>query len=610
MGKVLKAVAVGAVAGAVIIGTGGIGAGLLSTVSLYTGSAFVAATGIGISAAVAGAMGGALIGGALAVASSAIAPGLPTIKQSGGGIAANSIQPMVNAPIVYGRARVGGPLCFYHARQIQEDGEPTDYRYFVVALAAHEVHAIEAVHLNDTVVTLGAGNVVTNGDYANNCWIWAQTGSDSDTPPAAFTSETGGRWTSDHRGRGIAKLYVKFKLTEDVIKQGIPKMTAVVLGKKVFDPRTNTTAYSNNAALCFYDWMRTPRVDGGFGLTQSAIDWSFVAQQADVCDELVTTKSGNERRYCIDGVIDTGAGADAIRDALLLAMAGSYTESGGLVKAYPGKFREVTGTVREDAIVGSLKYDPLLDDSNRMDGVRGVFISEANKWQPVEFPPVGDTASNDRVLDIELPFTKSGAAAQRIAKIILKRTEAQRALAAALNMSGLKIECLDNITVYHPRYPHVGNMTWQVTGWQIAGDFSISITANEERPDFYEWDVSEEREVLVPALALQEPDLSQIGAGAAPQNMTATPVSSSQIDVSFTMPPRSTAWVLYRNTVNDRATASLIANGNGVPGQTITHSDTGLDADTQYFYWAQTINFTGYFGGISAPAFATATTPS
>lgn len=81
----------------------------------------------------------------LAVAAQALAPGPRSIKQQGAGIAINSIQPMVNAPIIYGRARVGGPIIFYHARQVQEGGEPVDYRYFTIAISAGELEEFQAL---------------------------------------------------------------------------------------------------------------------------------------------------------------------------------------------------------------------------------------------------------------------------------------------------------------------------------------------------------------------------------------------------------------------------------------------------------------------------------
>jgi hypothetical protein len=601
VGKVLKAAAIGAVVGAVAIGTGGFGAGVFSGFSLTTGSAFVGVTGIGITAATAGGIAGGLLGAALSVAGGILAPGLPSVKQPGAGVAANSIQPIANAPLVYGRARVGGPFAFYHARQVTEGDTPVDYRYFVVTLAAHEIDAIEEIWLNDSAVTLDGSQMVTTGDYASNCWIWPQTGTESDAPPSVFTSETNSRWTSSHQGKGIAKLYVKFKLTEDIIKQGIPRMTAVIRGKKVYDPDTDTTAYSNNAILCAYDYHITPRVDGGFGLDEEAVDWDFVSEQAAVCDESVTTLAGSENRYCIDGVIDTGAGADTIRAAMLLAMAADYTFVGGELKIYPGKFRTVTGTVAEGDFIGPVKYDPLADDSNRMDGVRGVFISEDNKWQPVEFPVVGDAETNDRVMDLEFPFTKSGAAVQRISKIILLKTQAQRALSMPLSLTGLKWEALDNITVRHPRHAHISNLTWQVTNWAIGSDFSVQVQAREENPEMYEWDVSEEQEVKAAALDLQEPDIGAIGAPGAPTLLTANAVSASQIDIQFTMPASfSTGWLLYRNTTSDLAAAAFIASGSASPSQVVNYSNTGLTTATTYYYWVRAMNFTGFTGNYSA----------
>ncbi len=43
----------------------------------------------------------------------------------------------------------------------------------------------------------------------------------------------------------------------DAFPNGVPEVTAVVKGKKVYDPRTSTTAWSDNPALfkrLYYIW--------------------------------------------------------------------------------------------------------------------------------------------------------------------------------------------------------------------------------------------------------------------------------------------------------------------------------------------------------------------
>lgn len=43
-------------------------------------------------------------------------------------------------------------------------------------------------------------------------------------------------WTSNHRLRGIAYLYVRLKFSNDVFPNGIPNITCIIKGKKYMTP--------------------------------------------------------------------------------------------------------------------------------------------------------------------------------------------------------------------------------------------------------------------------------------------------------------------------------------------------------------------------------------
>jgi hypothetical protein len=68
-------------------------------------------------------------------------------------------------------------------------------------------------------------------------------------------------------GNNIAYLYIRMKYDQSAYPNGIPLFTAVVRGKRVFDPRSSTTAWSDNAALCIRDYLTS-----AYGLTDSNVD--------------------------------------------------------------------------------------------------------------------------------------------------------------------------------------------------------------------------------------------------------------------------------------------------------------------------------------------------
>jgi hypothetical protein len=63
--------------------------------------------------------------------------------------------------------------------------------------------------------------------------------------------------TSADRLRGQAYLYVRFEFSTTVFPLGVPNVSAVVRGKKVLDPSTGRTAWTDNAALCVCEYLKT-----------------------------------------------------------------------------------------------------------------------------------------------------------------------------------------------------------------------------------------------------------------------------------------------------------------------------------------------------------------
>jgi hypothetical protein len=71
----------------------------------------------------------------------------------------------------------------------------------------------------------------------------------TDAAHATFVAECDGKWTSAHQGKGVAKIYAKFKMTDAVMQAGMPNMTADIEGRdEILDPRDATLKYTNNGA--------------------------------------------------------------------------------------------------------------------------------------------------------------------------------------------------------------------------------------------------------------------------------------------------------------------------------------------------------------------------
>ena len=172
---------------------------------------------------------------------------------------------MIKQPItvhrhLYGKALISGPMTFINVT------DNNQYLNVLVTLTAHEVHAIHDVYLNDELLELdNDGNAL--GKYLGYVVVkkgLGTTAGDADLH-AYMISQNPGLWTSAHRQTGCAKLYMRLKFSIDLFPTGIPNLSAVVSGKKLFDPRTSTSIYSNNAALCVRDYHVSERYGIGSG---------------------------------------------------------------------------------------------------------------------------------------------------------------------------------------------------------------------------------------------------------------------------------------------------------------------------------------------------------
>lgn len=406
--------------------------------------------------------------------------------------------------IVYGERRVGGQLVFYYPRKSGK----THYRYFVIAVTGHSIQGVTTWMLNDKVVSVNGSGMVTSGPYKDKSWLWMDNGSDAATANATFVAECGGYWTAAHRGRGISKIYAKFEMSNDLVQEGMPNITAIIRGKNdIMDPRTATAGYTNNAALVFYDWMRVAREEGGFGAYPEEIPSNaFIAAQANVCDEMIPAPA-NEKRYRLDAVLISGATPSEIRDSLILCCAGSFTYSDGKFLMRPGYYVPPTATLQLDDLAGPFTVSAFDSGDNAANQVTGAYIDPTQKYlgAPFTTQTTGAAVADIRQLDLDLAHVTSRYQAERVARITLRRAQADKTVAWPMNVAGLGVAALDNVQIATSRYG-LSNYVYQVQRWALSVDFSISLGLREDGPAIYA-DGDETPPVAPPTL----PDAEIIG---------------------------------------------------------------------------------------------------
>ncbi len=343
----------------------------------------------------------------------------------------------------------------------------------------------------------------TNGYVRVN----AHTGSVVQAADADLMAEIPG-WDASHTLSGIAYVYVRLEFNTNVFAQGIPNISVVVNGKKVYDPRTGNTAYSTNPALCIRDYLIS---DYGFDCAVSEINDTYVTAAANHCEESVAlTTGGSQLRYTANGVIDTAQAPVDNLNILVAAMAGAVTYVQGQFRPYAGVYDSTVGDLDTTMLADTVKVHTRTTRQQLFNAVQGTYLDPSQNWQSTDFPQVtNDTyTANDGgtqiFKDIQLPLTNHPEAAQRIAKVILEQGRQGIMLELTLNHLALPLAVFDTVTYTD------ANLGWDHKVFRIrklttAGVGPIQLLLQEEASANYDWN-SGNATVVDPAPDTNLPD--------------------------------------------------------------------------------------------------------
>ena len=367
--------------------------------------------------------------------------------------------------IIYGRVRTGGVRIYD-----ESTGSSNKFLHRVIAFAAHECESIDEVLLDGEVLTLdGNGDVTAPSRYVGLVTVKKHLGATNQLADTDLVASSA-HWTSAHRLRGICYIYIKFKFDAEKYPNGVPSVTATVKGKKLYDPRSGLTEWSDNPALCIRDYIASPY---GLNTPNSGIDDTLVSTAANVCDE-TSTLAGTTRYTC------NGAFTTAITPKELLASLG--TAMGGVVWYAQGKWRmkaaKWTATVMdldEDDLRSGLTVQTRHSRRDNYNTITGTFRGEESSWQTTDFPPVTNSAyvtadgGDEIAADLELNFTDNSVEARRIGLIALEQQRQQITVTGTFAFRTFELQVGDNIRLSNSR------LSWSLKEFEVIS-WTFTIT--------------------------------------------------------------------------------------------------------------------------------------
>ena len=370
-------------------------------------------------------------------------------------------------------------------------GEPQTAVQYKRVGSTFYFHPSFATAFGSPTVTVSYFPLVTLGSYVR---VKKHLGATDQVADADLVAESGGNWTSAHRLRGIAYLYVRLEFNQDVFPVGIPNIKAVVRGKKVLDPRQSpaVTQWSENWALCVRDYLTG---DHGLGCDDDEIDDSLIIAAANISDETVdldgSPPTATQVRYTANGAINTADRPVDILRQLVSAGAGVAVFTEGLWKVYAGAYSTPSIDIDEDWLRGPIKLRAKPPRRELFNGVRGVIADADRFWQPTDFPPVKNstyaTQDGGEILrDIELPFTTEPVRAQRISKIELESGRQGIVAELPCNMRAFQVATWDTVRLSINRLGWE-NKVFRVIDWKFSPDGGVDLVVKEEAAAVYDW---------------------------------------------------------------------------------------------------------------------------
>ena len=449
--------------------------------------------------------------------------------------------------IVYGQCRVAGIVLYISTTNNGHDLNQ------VIAWGGHRFSSIDTIYIDGRATHIGAGGADNGNTYQDDSGNNYSFGSavhvfhSPGTVPGTYFSDLGSRdskWTSDCTLDGIAASYVR--CTFDANKfSGMPGIKANVHGKSdIWDPRTQTNGYSNNAALIICDLLCNS--DYGVGCNYATeIDEVQLIAAANLCDEQVALANGaSESRYTLNGFFDTSSTPGDTLDAMLACCEGRISYSGGRWKIYPAAFYGSGLQFSSNDFAGPIKWAPRRKYRDLINTVRATYVSPkypyaivgynqdnkdpnvwSGQWQPTDIPEYAQDSGHGYSSDANLAadggvklygqrsyrFVTSVAMAQRLAKIFLMRNRLQGSGTLQMQLSAYQCLAQDVITVTFPalnwtnKYlevqtmrftPKIGSTATSASGNAESPSLYVELDVIETDPSVYFWSIAEERGVL------------------------------------------------------------------------------------------------------------------
>ena len=443
------------------------------------------------------------------------------------GVLLNKQSNDASIPVIYGTRMVGGTRVF-----MESSGTDNTYLYMAIVLCEGEINDITSIKIDDKAVTwsgdLADATQVTVNSSDGNFYkdsaslITVEPHYGTDAQSASTLLSTLSSWGSLHKLSGLAYLALRFTWNQDAF-QGIPKVQAVVQGKKVVAYNVSsvaqTAAYSDNPAWCLLDYLTNARYGKGLAIGNINIPSFYTA--SGVCDTDVTPYTSASAIDIMDcnTIIDTSKKIMENVREILKGCRGYLPFASGEYKLLIETTGSASITLTEDDIIGG--YNLSSEDKNsKYNRVIVSFVNPSRNWQvdEVQFPEIDDSgytsadqhatmkaADGGFLLEnrVDMKTITSPYQALEMAEVICRRS--RDALRLDINCGGDAYDLAigDIVAITHSSIGFSAK-NMRVVGFTFNEDYTIGLSLIEHQDAHYTW-ATKTQAATTPSTTLPNP---------------------------------------------------------------------------------------------------------
>ncbi|NIA45333.1 MULTISPECIES: phage tail tip protein J-related protein [Providencia] len=475
--------------------------------------------------------------------------------------------------VVVGKTVCSGLLFFAE----EEKGDQTDGErlFMAIALAAHPIHKIGRIWLNDDLIE-------TFGDKVSYEFHNGRTTSDP------YLLKHAPSWKDDMIGENLAWLRLTLKYDAEKFPYGVPNVKVEMWGKEVYDPRVGKEIWTDNGVLLVLDYYRSylnvPDLEINFDEFKTAADLSY--------EPVVTPEGNTEPRYTINGAYELSESPSSLLDHMHRCIAAEPTYVAGkhgiLMQAYNGP---AVLRIEPNQIIDTVNITPELALRDATNAIYGTFVDAEQQYVKTDFEPIiiDEWVEEDGLEikeNIDYRFVTSPYQAARLANLYLRKKRAGRRIQLKMNMDGYAYRpgdvCLLNL-------PHIGiqNFECRVAEWKFHPQEGVDILLEEDGAYIYE-DVIGKPFVRPPFTVLPT------GGVAPPLNLAFVATNIGEVVQGYLSWQSAAADVRY-NTVN------IIESGKVIQSIQVPQDRVDLSGLVRGSYRAE-VRSINAAGAMSAPA--------